>query len=77
MIKWMRKNDAIIEFMRDEFNEVEFVDPDGPAYKKLRAYLNCMDEDGLSVLADANIKWVSILAKNILRKKDGDDKDER
>tara|TARA_B110000971_G_C20014300_1_gene503137 strand:+ start:295 stop:1860 length:1566 start_codon:yes stop_codon:yes gene_type:complete len=63
--------DAQIRKLKREYSTVDKVDPSGPTYKALVAMLDKMlvqDLPLLKKLADADIKFVSVLAKNRLNR---------
>ena len=53
-----------IEELRAEYAKVERVDPSSPLYENLIDALDLLDTPKLQMLADAQIKWVSMLARN-------------
>lgn len=60
-------SDKQLDALKKGFAGVNKVDPSSPTYKKLIKKLDDMDKDQLTQIADANIKFVSVLAKNRLR----------
>jgi len=53
-----------IEELRKEYATIERVDPSSPIYENLINALDLLDTPKLQMLADAQIKWVSMLARN-------------
>ena len=56
-----------IEIMRKAYGTLSRMDPSSPTYKKFIKFLDKLPKNQLKQLAGANIKWVSMLAKNRLR----------
>ncbi|CAB4141223.1 hypothetical protein UFOVP410_62 [uncultured Caudovirales phage] len=61
-------NKTHIELLKTAYSDLERVDPTSKAYKRLIDLLNSLPQDKLKQLADANIKFVSVLAKNRIKK---------
>jgi hypothetical protein len=57
----------MINTLRKEYGKINFVDPELPAYQKLTSFLDKMTQDQLKQLADAKIKFVSVLARNRIK----------
>lgn len=57
-------SDKMIETLRRKFSKIGAVDPDSPTYQKLTDMLDNMETADLKQLAEANIKFVSGLARN-------------
>ena len=55
---------AQIDRLKAEYSKISTIDPSGESYKKLIAMLDKLDHASLKKLADANIKFVSGLARN-------------
>jgi len=53
-----------IEELRAEYATIERMDPSSPIYENLINALDLLDTPKLQMLADAQIKWVSMLARN-------------
>jgi hypothetical protein len=53
-----------IEALRAAYGKIRYIDPQGPAYKKLCALLDSMDNELLMIVRDAQIKFMSNLAFN-------------
>ena len=53
-----------IEELRAEYATIERMDPASPIYENLINALDLLDTPKLQMLADAQIKWVSMLARN-------------
>lgn len=53
-----------IEELRVEYGKIEKMDPSGPLYENLINALELLETQKLEMLANAQIKWVSILARN-------------
>jgi hypothetical protein len=53
-----------VEELRKMYGEIEKMDPSGPLYDNLIKALDLLDTPKLQMLADAQIKWVSMLARN-------------
>ena len=56
-----------IEIMRQAYGTLSGMNPSSPTYKKFIKFLDKLPKDQLKQLANAKIKFVSILAKNRLR----------
>ena len=56
-----------IEIMRKAYGTLKTMNPSSPTYKKFIKFLGKLPKDQLKQLAAANIKFVSMLAKNRLR----------
>jgi|LWDU01.1.fsa_nt_gi hypothetical protein len=56
-----------IEIMRKAYGTLSRMDPSSPTYKKFIKFLDKLPKNQLKQLAGANIKWVSMLAKNRVR----------
>lgn len=54
----------MIETLRQKYNNIKSIDPCLPAYGELIRLLDRQDDKMLTLLAGANIKWVSKLAMN-------------
>lgn len=50
--------------LREEFGSIETINPEQPTYGKLCEFLDSCSNDYLKFLRDADIKWVSSLARN-------------
>lgn len=50
--------------LRTAYGALERVDPSSPVYENLLKALDLLDTPKLQMLADAQIKWVSMLARN-------------
>jgi hypothetical protein len=59
--------ESLISNLRKAYGNIEGIDPDSPVYTKLITFLDNLDREHLQVLADAGVKFVSMLAKNRLR----------
>jgi len=55
---------ANIEALRKEMSKIDRIDPDGPLYKKIIELLDKTNDEGLLLIKDANIPFVSALALN-------------
>lgn len=53
-----------IEQLRSEYSKINRVDPAMPCYTRLINLLDRLPYENLKQLAEANIKWVSVLARN-------------
>ena len=56
-----------IDIMRKSYSTLSGINPSSPTYKKFIKFLDKLPKDQLKQLANAKIKFVSILAKNRLR----------
>jgi len=56
-----------IEIMRTAYGTLKGMNPSSPSYKKFIKFLSKLPKDQLKQLANAKIKFVSILAKNRLK----------
>ncbi len=54
----------LINQLRTEYEKINSIDPCEPSYMKLCNLLGKLSQDDLKVLAKANIKFVSKLARN-------------
>ena len=57
-----------IKRLKEEFSNINRVDPNSPTVKNLVAYINRLPKDTLKQLIDAKIKFVSLLAVNALNR---------
>ena len=57
------------EILRKEFAAIKTVDPEGPTYARLCAFLNARSTRELTDLVQARIPWVSSLAQNRVTKR--------
>lgn len=57
-----------IELLRQAYSDLAKIDVTSKAYKKLIDLLNSLPQENLKQLADANIRFVSVLAKNRIKK---------
>jgi hypothetical protein len=53
-----------IEELRKEYGAIERMDPSSPIYENLLKALDLLETPKLQMLADAEIKWLSMLARN-------------
>ena len=60
----MSKMEQQIAELRTAYGTLERVDPSSPVYENLLKALDLLDTPKLQMLADAQIKWVSMLARN-------------
>lgn len=58
-----------VEELRDAYGSIERMDPSSPLYENLLKALDLLDTPKLQMLADANIKWVSMLARNRVQRR--------
>lgn len=65
-------NATMIKTMKAAYGNIQGMDPSSEAYKKLTTLLDKQPKDVLKTLANANIKWVSSLARNRLMREDVD-----
>ena len=56
-----------IDMIRKAYGTLSKIDPNKPTYKKFIKFLDKLPKDELKQLAGANIKFVSMLAKNRLK----------
>lgn len=61
-------NKSHLDRLRKEYGKLDKINPDGSAYKKLVDFLDNMNQTRLKQIADANIKFLSPLARNRLTK---------
>lgn len=52
--------------LRAKAEQIEFIDPEGEAYKSVRAFFSELDREELELIAGADIKWFSVMARNRL-----------
>lgn len=64
----INENKSMIDKLKKEWGKIDKIDPESPTYKKLTKYLDSLDQKTLKSLVDANIKFVSKLAMNRLKK---------
>jgi hypothetical protein len=50
--------------LRKEYGAIEKMDPSSPIYSNLLQALDLLETAKLQMLADAEIKWLSMLARN-------------
>jgi hypothetical protein len=55
--------------LKAEYDSLDKINPSSPSYDKLIKLLNIMDKNQLKQLSDANIKFVSMLARNRYQRK--------
>lgn len=60
----MTLNEQQILELRKEYGAIEKVDPSSPIYENMLKALDMLDTEKLQMLADAQIKWLSMLARN-------------
>ena len=60
--------------LKDSYKDIKTMNPTSPVYKKLINFLNSLDSKALKQISNADIKWLSMLAKN--RLKEGEEIDE-
>lgn len=53
-----------VAVLRVEYGKIDKIDPGSPTYDALLEVLDSLDTVKLQQLADANIKWMSMLARN-------------
>lgn len=68
MAKYQQFNKNQIAALRQAWGSIEGIDPSSFQYKSLIVFLDNQSQEMLHVLADAGIKWVSMLANNRLHK---------
>ena len=66
-----------IEIMRTAYGTLKGMNPSSPSYKKFIKFLSKLPKDQLKQLANAKIKFVSMLAKNRLRGESVNEKEAR
>jgi len=59
-----------IDQLKSEFSKIEKIDPSNPAYKGIISLLNRASQPQLKQLAEANIRFVSNLARNRVKRSD-------
>jgi len=60
-------SESMIEALRLAYSQISNINPDSDNYKKLISLLDKLDKNALQKLSKANIKFVSMLAKNRLK----------
>jgi len=60
--------DAHLASLKKEYSSIKKVDPAAPSYKKLVTLLDKLSQAQLIQLRDAGIPFVSVLAKNRIKK---------
>ena len=53
-----------IEELRKEYGAIQKMDPSSPIYENMLMALDLLDTPKLEMLAGAEIKWLSMLARN-------------
>lgn len=62
-----------IEKLREIYNDIERVDPTGPAWAKMKKFMAAREDEELIAFARADIKWVSQAARvELIRNRDHD-----
>jgi len=61
-------SEAQIDKLRHEYANILAIDPEQPTYTNLTNKLDTMPQALLQQLAGASIKWVSMLARNRIKK---------
>lgn len=64
----MTFNEQVV-ILREEYAKVDKLDPSEPTYGELCKFLDTVDDVKLQQLADAKIKWLSMLAFNRLTRR--------
>lgn len=54
----------MIDTLRNEYAKLKRIDPDGDGYKNLTAFLDKLPQPALKQLAEAEINFLSLLARN-------------
>jgi len=54
----------LVHELRENMAEIETIDPIGPTYKRLTNFLDTLDTDTLRLIRDADINFMSHLARN-------------
>lgn len=60
---------AKIEALRNYFGTIATIEPDGPFYHRIVRILETAPIDAVKAAADADIKFVSVIARNQLRQR--------
>ena len=55
-----------LEILRKEYGNIKKIDPASPSYKRLTDFLDARTDQELKDFRDADIKWISSLARNRL-----------
>lgn len=63
------KTSDMIKTLKDVYGKINKIDPSSSAYKRLTTLLDGLPKDQLKTIANADIKFVSLLAKNRLGRK--------
>lgn len=58
----------MLKKLRAEYGKIDKINPDSPVYAKLKKFIASMNKDQLKTIADADIKWLSMLAAFQLKK---------
>lgn len=58
-----------LEELRKEYGAIEKMDPSSQLYDNLLMFLEQLDTAKLNWLAEANIKWLSMLARNRVQRR--------
>lgn len=58
-----------IAVLRKEYGAIERMDPSSPIYENMINALDLLDTPKLQILADAEIKWLSMLARNRVQRR--------
>ena len=57
-----------LDKLRAQYESVEGVNPEGAVFQSLRGFVAALPDDMQTQLAEANIRWLSYLARRGLRK---------
>jgi hypothetical protein len=73
---WKTKSESVserfdkthLDMLKQAYNDINKINPNSPAYNRLITMLDKLPKDELQQIADADIKFLSLLAKNRLMK---------
>ncbi len=68
MIKLTQKLKNQIRVLRERYGAIQRIDPCSPTYKELITWLDRADPEFLAILAESEIKFISVLAQNRIKK---------
>jgi hypothetical protein len=66
----MTRLEKLIHDLREEMAKIETIDPCSPVYERLEAFLDSLDTENLIAIRDADVKFMSMLAANRVRRRE-------
>lgn len=64
--KYIINKFELVVNLRNVCDEIKTIDPDTDGYRRLETLLDQSDRQTLAILAEAGIRWISMLARNRL-----------